>query len=211
MAALKNGVCAVLCAGKVEDYDLLKTRLEQCEFLICADAGYLHAQKCGIKPDVIMGDFDSAEQPESDNVLTFPIRKDETDAWLACEHAHSLGFTKIRLLAATGGRLDHTYANAVLCSAMAAKGIEVVLLDEKNKLFCLTHGKHMLEAEGYTKLSMFAFGGDVCGLCTSGVSYPLKDYTLSSHSALGVSNFFVEETAAVSFKNGTLMIIQAND
>ena len=51
--------------------------------VISADKGYKLAQAVGVKSDIIMGDFDSAEKPVFDNIEIFPSEKDDTDLMLA--------------------------------------------------------------------------------------------------------------------------------
>ena len=49
------------------------------DYVLCADGGYVLANVCGVRPDCILGDFDSASMPESDNVEYMPseYRQDE--------------------------------------------------------------------------------------------------------------------------------------
>ena len=46
--------------GNIKDYEYIKGKIRDTDFIICADGGYNHAQKMGITPDVLLGDFDSA-------------------------------------------------------------------------------------------------------------------------------------------------------
>ena len=80
--------------------------------VIACDRGYLHARKMGIRPDLIIGDFDSAPFPDvSVPVESYPARKDDTDTMLAVKHGLLKGFDRFVILGALGGRLDHTIAN----------------------------------------------------------------------------------------------------
>ena len=47
--------------GDIKDYQYIKSKINDNDFIICADGGYNHAEKMGIVPDVLIGDFDSAE------------------------------------------------------------------------------------------------------------------------------------------------------
>ena len=51
------------------------------DFVICADGGYRAALQAGIKPDLLVGDFDSMPAPENPvcPVLRLPVHKDDTD------------------------------------------------------------------------------------------------------------------------------------
>ena len=53
------------------------------DLIIAADAGYLNVQKAGLRPDVIIGDFDSSEKPSTDTPIeTFRFsRTIRTPCW----------------------------------------------------------------------------------------------------------------------------------
>ena len=50
--------------GDIKDYQYIKSKIHDNDFIICADGGYNHAEKMGIVPDVLIGDFDSAKNFE---------------------------------------------------------------------------------------------------------------------------------------------------
>ena len=79
-------------------------------FIICADAGYDRALNEGIRPDIIMGDFDSLDGtlPQDIETFTFPSRKDYTDTGLALKYALDNGYKKVTIIGGIGGRLDST-------------------------------------------------------------------------------------------------------
>lgn len=211
MADMKNGVCAVISAGKITDTRWLKDRCAGCEYVICADGGFHHAQAAGIRPDAVVGDFDSGEKPQHENVTVFPVRKDDTDTALAVDEGVRQGYRRFLIFGAvSGNRLDHTAAALTLCCQYALQGISVTLLDEKNEITALTPGEYKLKKDG-GKLSLFAFGDKVTGLCEQGVSYPLHDYTLTPFDSLCVSNEIVADTAEISFSGGVLLVFRSSD
>ena len=42
--------------GDIKDYQYIKSKINDNDFIICADGGYNHAEKMGIVPDVLIGD-----------------------------------------------------------------------------------------------------------------------------------------------------------
>ena len=46
----------------------MSAKISEGAFIICADSGYDKALQAGIKPDLILGDFDSLENPLPDNI-----------------------------------------------------------------------------------------------------------------------------------------------
>lgn len=52
----------IFCGGEIVDYDRVRARIRQGDMLICADSGYRHAKIMGLRPDIVLGDFDSYEK-----------------------------------------------------------------------------------------------------------------------------------------------------
>jgi thiamine pyrophosphokinase len=50
-------------------------------------------------------------------------------------------------------------------------------------------------------------GGDVQGVTTQGLEYPLQDETLYLGATRGLSNVFLGETALVKLKEGILLCV----
>ena len=93
------------------------------EYVIACDAGVGHAAKVGVKPDLLVGDFDTYQEalPEGIPVLTAPAEKDDTDTMMAVRYALEQGFERIRICAALGGRLDHSIGNLSAAAYVAER------------------------------------------------------------------------------------------
>jgi thiamine pyrophosphokinase len=119
--------CLIIAAAPINDYEQLSQYLNNINYIICADGGYIHARKLNLKPNVIIGDLDSiGEIPQDIEVLQFNAEKDETDTLLAVKLGIERGFKDFLIIGGLGGRLDHTYANFALCFIllkMAAKDL----------------------------------------------------------------------------------------
>ena len=59
------------------------------DFVIACDAGYIHAQRADIVPDVIIGDFDSylGDLPGGVEIIRTKPEKDDTDTMMALKLA----------------------------------------------------------------------------------------------------------------------------
>ena len=104
-----KGLCAIISGGEYSPMDDIKAA----EYIIACDRGYSYAKRSGIVPDLLLGDFDSytGKLPEGAAVERLPREKDDTDTMHAVRRALELGFTRISLYCALGGRLDHLLAN----------------------------------------------------------------------------------------------------
>lgn len=105
--------CVIITAGELGEPSRYQDVIRPGDFLICCDGGYAHAKTLGVRPDLILGDFDSYEGDLPEGVPTegFSSIKDDTDTMLAIKEAIHRGYEEILLLAALGGRMDHSFAN----------------------------------------------------------------------------------------------------
>ena len=115
--------CLVLTGGRL-DLAFAGSFLEKEEFhkIVAVDGGLKAARALGITPDVIVGDFDSADPSvlacyrKQEHIIweVHQPEKDDTDTELALKRAMAMACTEIVLLGATGGRLDHMIGNIQL-------------------------------------------------------------------------------------------------
>ena len=93
------------------------------DFIVACDAGYRNAERLDLRPDLIVGDFDSAPRPKAEHeTIVLPHVKDDTDTEYAAKLVSEKGFDEVLLLGGLGGRrVEHTLAN--LCTGL---GLEPV-------------------------------------------------------------------------------------
>ena len=205
--------CIVIGAGELAPDFLLDFSLREDDFVICADGGFAHAQKAGICPDLLMGDQDSFPQgfPDEYEKLVCRPEKDDSDMMLAVKEGIARGYSDFVLLGATGGRFDHTLANLQTIAYGLDHNAFIIIADRYNMITMLRNGTvEMPRMEGYY-LSVFSYGEQCRGVSLSGVKYPLADYTLTNTFPLGLSNEILADTATVTVKEGTLVVVVAKD
>lgn len=182
--------------------------------VIAADAGILHLERLGVKPDLVLGDFDSLGRvPELPDVEVSPVRKDDTDSMLAARRALDIGGERLMFFGCLGGkRLDHTLANIQALAWCAGRGAEAYLVGEGCCLAALPGGRSLSFDERYRgDFSVFCLGEDAEGVTERGLSYSLEDSALTARFPLGVSNSFTGEAAYVSVRRGMLIIYWQDD
>ena len=59
--AVEMKSCLILGSAPVENASYVREFLEEAPYVICADGGLDLARRCGIRPDLIVGDFDSLQ------------------------------------------------------------------------------------------------------------------------------------------------------
>lgn len=201
--------CVIFAGGPVRDPKALRPLVPDGAFVIAADGGYRLAAALGIRPDLLVGDFDSLEAPPDDVAFVrLPAEKDETDTLAAVNLGLSRGCDRFLILGALGGRFDHSLANLATLLFLAERGAFGLLADGDTKVTLLGAGQRAVFSKDEGRyLSVFCFGGPCTGLCESGVRYPLLDHTLNPSSSLGVSNQITEEFAEISIETGYLTIV----
>ncbi len=181
---------------------------EHPDLVLCADGGYDHAQRAGITPDFLIGDFDSlsGSAPSDIATVTVPVEKDDTDTGLCIRAAVERGCDDILIIGGLGGRFDHALANIQLMAAAAEHVARIAMKDRGNYVTILKDGKLRLPKKGDAHLSILSLSDVSLGVCAQGVKYPLFDYAMTRTFPLGVSNEFEESHAQISVKKGTLLI-----
>ncbi len=190
--------------------------------VICADGGYLNAKALGIRPDILIGDYDSSAQPDvaavqsaGEDLILLPRVKDMTDSEAAIDLAVERGISRILVLGGLGGRFDHTMGNVGMLAKYCGKTAFLAFLDGQNLMYMLPPGTYELPRRQvvtyFTYLGLIAYAGAVEGLSISGCKYELKDHTLTPDTTLGVSNEILDGSAAVSFDAGKLLVIHSRD
>ena len=196
--------CVIFCAG---EFGGLTEPLRDDDLIIAADGGVRHTEKLGIRPDIVLGDFDSlGYAPEG--AEKYPVEKDDTDALLAAKRGLEKGCREFLFYASLDGpRLDHTLANLQTLRYLADRGAAGRLIGLRQQVTLLRGGKLTLPPREKGDISLFAFGGEARGVTVKGLKYELEKGTLTPSFPLGVSNSFVGKSAEISVEEGDILIV----
>lgn len=191
--------------GTIRDYEYIKSKIKDDDFIICADGGMRHIGGLGVKPDIAIGDFDSYEITDDTEKYVYPTQKDFTDGELAVDYALKNGYTDILLLAMTGKRLDHTMTNIF----QLAKNGNITLADDDNEIYVLKKKLEIYGKKGCT-LSIVPVFSDLSGVVTAGLYYPLKNEKLYFGCGRGNSNIITENVCTISAEDGMGLVFINN-
>ena len=183
---------------------------EEGDFILCADGGWKLARSLGVAPALVIGDFDSAEAPETGAVERHPVMKDDTDTMLCLKRGLELGYDRFTFVGGFGGRLDHTLANLQTLAYAAERGAQAEMCDAFCRALAVHNGTVRLRRRP-GKLSLFAISDRCRGITSTGTVYNLTDGELSNTFPLGVSNEYAADEAEIAVKDGTLLIVQTDD
>lgn len=214
----------IISGGELDEeltLSVLKEQEERC--VIGVDKGVEFLYRHQIMPDYIVGDFDSVSGEIRDyykNETNVPVReynpvKDASDTEIAIRLAMTLGSKNMVILGATGGRIDHLWANVQSLMIPFKAGIDAKILDRQNLISIIGSGEtHIRRSEAFgTYFSVFPLGEDVFGFNISGARYPLKNHTLTPYNSLCVSNQIAGDSdeAVISFPAGQVILMETCD
>ncbi len=198
------GRCFILCAA---GFDGFLEPPGAGDYILAADGGYAHCKAMGLRPDEVLGDFDSLTYVPEDAAV-FPVEKDDTDSMLAVRRGLQLGFREFLLYGSLDGtRLDHTVANFQTLQFLADHGATGYLVGRDYIVTVLKAGTLRFPPENTGILSVFCMGADATGVTLRGLKYPLENGTLTAGFPLGVSNHFIGTEALVSVEQGSLLLL----
>lgn len=200
--------CVIIGGADIADYQWVCSHLRRDDFCIYCDSGLRHIEGLGMEPSLIVGDFDSHEDPRLPvETITLPCVKDDTDTAFAVKEALSRGFDDFLLLGAAGGRLDHTLGNIALLLMLDSVGKTAVLVDDYSESSIVSHQAFI--EDKYEFFSLLNISGDAKGVFVENAKYPLENAEISCEYPLGVSNEpLCGKTARVTVKEGRLLLIK---
>ena len=188
--------------------------------ILAADSGMNALYAAAVTPDIIIGDFDSADekilaffqQNKAIDFCTLNPEKDDTDTEFAIRESIRRGADSITIIGGTGTRLDHVLGNISLLGIGFEEQISMELLDEHNRIRMIQKPLTLEKDAQYGKyVSLIPYGGDVQGITLRGFKYPLSDYTMGGFNSLGISNEIVDEKAVIELTGGSLLVIESRD
>ena len=199
----------IVGGADIARYDRVRAHLREDDFFICCDSGLRHRAALGVAPDLIVGDFDSHEDPHLNvETIVLPREKDDTDTVFAVKEALRRGFQDFLLVGVIGGRLDHTLGNVSILLMLDAQGKTAAAVDDFSELEVVS--RRPVEIDGrYAYFSLLNVTGVARGITIRNAKYPLTDAEITCEYQYGVSNEVLPgRTAEVSLEIGRLLLIK---
>lgn len=199
------GVCYIVGAG---DCIVLDIEKKNDDLIIAADGGYRYLHEAGIKPDIVIGDFDSlGTVPDGENVIKLNPVKDITDMHAAAQIGIEKGYTEFHIYGACGGRIDHTVANIQLIVYLVQENMKAIIHDGKTEITAICNGFVSFPKEYKGFVSVFSHSDKCIDVNIKGLKYTLENATLSNNFPLGVSNEFIGCENEITIGKGTALIV----
>lgn len=182
--------------------------------IVCADGGLIACDEFGLRPDLIVGDLDSAPPELVDKyksqgveVVKFPAAKDETDGEIAVLTCLKRGdIDAFVFFGAQGGRFDHAFSNLFLLNHLREEGIAAEFADPGSRFF-LVDTERSLELPVGTTVSVLAYSDEATGINLEGFRWPLVDARMNHRiPGFGISNVTARPRVRIAVAEGILLV-----
>lgn len=207
----------VVTGGNPPSLELLYKYSKKANLIIGADKGCDSLYKANIKPDYILGDFDSVQKETLNYFEELGVKenkykkeKDDTDTKIAINLAITEGAKEIYILGATGTRMDHVLSNLGLMLLGLKNSVRVEIIDEYNKIF-LTDKSLKIKGNKGDIVSFHAYSEVVENLSIKGSKYEISNYNLFLGDGITTSNEFIGKDIEITFDKGKLIIFYSKD
>ena len=201
--------CVIVGGADISTYDRINSIITSEDYVIFCDSGLKHMQKLAAMPSLIVGDFDSHENPQLDiETIVLPCEKDDTDTVFAVKEAIRRGYTDFLLIGVIGARLDHTLGNVYVLEYLDELGLKGKIIDDYSEMELVSREPAYIE-DSYAFFSLINITGIAKGITIENAKYLLKDAEITCGYQYGVSNEVISgQTAKVSVKEGKLLLIK---
>lgn len=206
---------AFIYAGGAVFTDRIDAAPAPADLTIAADAGWKTAQKLGVTPRLLVGDFDSLGTPQVSagvEVIRVPAEKDDTDTQLAVRLALERGATDITLIAGLSGRVDHTLSTLAILEELEQKKVRAILTDGHNRVRFLRAGSLLIARDArFRYLSLIVATDRAHGVTVEGCKYPLRNALLHRRNQYAISNEIVGAAALIAVRRGAVYVIESGE
>ena len=201
--------CVIVGGADIGNYEYVRSLLSGEDFFVFCDSGLKHMDRLGVRPSLIVGDFDSHENPHLETeTIVLPREKDDTDTVYGVKEALKRGFDTFLLVGVVGGRLDHTLGNVSILLYLDAIGKKGIIVDDYSEMEIVSSSPVSVSGR-YAYFSLLNVSGCARGVTIQNAKYPLDNAEITCEYQYGISNEVLPgRTALVSVRDGRLLLIK---
>ena len=199
----------IITGGAAPPAAVVATWLADAALVVAADSGLHTAVGYGIRPELVVGDFDSIVDDALLNgyadrqIRRFPRAKDHTDTEIALRVAREEGCDDLVLIGGGGGRADHFLALVTLFERpdpprawVSDTAVVSAIVDSTTEYGSIGE-----------RISFAPLGCVPCRMTTRGLRWPLDGLTWG-RGDIGISNEFAEREIHVAMRSGQLLMVR---
>jgi thiamine pyrophosphokinase len=190
--------------------------------VIAADGGAARCLAAGVRPDIVVGDFDSLPvaalarlRELGVEVRTASPDKDESDMELCLLVALERAVTRVTILGALGiVRPEHSFANLLLLADPRFDDLDVAIVGYGSRTWRIGTsdgpGEARVKGGPGDHVSLLPLDARVEGVRTDGLRFPLHEESLPLGPSRGLSNELLGDDAHVTTRRGRLLVVHTD-
>ncbi len=205
----------IIANGQSCSFELMGQLLEWSPVVMVLDGAIHRVLELGIKLDIVLGDFDKAENWDELLANQQPVEvvhtpdQNKTDLEKGLDFLIAKGHKAVNILWATGKRADH-HINNLSTLAKYKDQITIVMLDDHSRIFNLPN-QFTKWYPANQNISLIPLGS-VFGLHTKGLTYNLQNEDLHLGDRTSSSNKTeTDGLIEIKFDSGNLLLMECND
>lgn len=201
--------CVIVGGAEINNYKYIRGCLREDDFVVFCDSGLKHLENLQVKASLIVGDFDSHDNPHLDvETIVLPCKKDDTDTVFAVKEALKRGFDDFLLIGVIGARLDHTLGNVSILLYLDSLGKKGKIVDDYSEMEIVSNEPACVD-DSFEYFSLLNISGTAKCITIENAKYPLDNAEITCEYQYGISNEVLRgETAKVSIEDGKLLLIK---
>lgn len=201
--------CVIVGGADINNYEYIRSCLQEDNFIVFCDSGLKRLQKLQLKPSLIVGDFDSHDNPHLDvETIVLPCEKDDTDTVFAVKEALKRGFDDFLLVGVIGARLDHTLGNVSILLMLDKAGKKGKIIDDYSEMEIVSNETAYVD-DSFAYFSLLNISGTAKGITIENAKYPLENAEITCEYQYGISNEVLPRRIAKIFvSEGELLLIK---
>ena len=201
--------CVIVGGADTNNYEYIQSCLREDDFIVFCDSGLKHLESLQVRPGLIVGDFDSHNNPHLDvETIVLPCEKDDTDTVFAMKEAMKRGYTEFLLIGVVGARLDHTLGNVSILLYLDENNAKGKIIDDYSEMEIVSDRPTFI-TDDYSYFSLLNISGIARGVTIENAKYPLDNAEIKCDYQYGISNEVNRgEVAKVTIRDGKLLLIK---
>lgn len=201
--------CVIIGGAPIQDYQWIRQNLLPDDFYIFCDGGLKHRQSLQVTPDLLVGDFDSWDNPKTETeTIVLPREKDDTDTFFGVKEGVKRGFEDFLLIGVIGGRFDHSLGNISALLYLTGLGKKALIIDDYSSIEVVSSQPVFIE-QNIQYFSVLNIDGKAKGITIKNAQYPLEHAEITWDYQYGISNQVLPgKTAEVTTQEGRLLLVK---
>lgn len=202
--------CVVVGGAKISRPERITKLFREGDFFIYCDSGLLNEAALGRAPNLIVGDFDSHEKPDTDiETIVLPREKDDTDTLFAVKEAIRRGFEEFLMVGVTGQRVDHSLGNIYILLKLDSLGLKGKIADDMSIIEVVSQKPAEVE-DDWPFFSLINIDGSPRDISIEGAKYELSHAEIDCEYQYAISNEPLKgKSARIKVGEGRLLLVKS--